>query len=563
MELQIRGYLLSYEFVKVLFTFSEPCRHFLPSTYASACQTCDGVGTMQVPQPDKLIIYPDKPLTAGAMYSPGFFPNGYLGKPFNGGYDQVQALAQRYGFDPKITPWNQISSQAQKAFLFGDPEPLTVVFQSRAGRKQTRTVTFPGFYGFIRDWDVGGTYTTTEKCPACLGSGLRPEYAEVYLNGYNSYELSEMPFTQLVRVLSNSVERARLSSINGVVSSLETLFKRLHFLLAVGLGYLHINRVASTLSAGEAQRIKLAGLLGSDLTSLTVLLDEPTRGLHPSEVKALLGALEDLRKDGNTVIVVEHDPLIMRAADYLIDMGPGSGSSGGQVVAQGTPEEIEKKDTLTGAWLRGERCFETNCTPRRPCGWLRIVGARCNNLRDEMVALPLGVLVGVCGVSGSGKSSLVIDTLGRALAPKKQTTSVAYEPVDPGAHDVIEGAPNRSVVVDQAKTGVVSPAAFLGLAQPLKIIFAESAEAQAHSHIKRSKRQNGGILIRGIKSIDQGWARNKTENLLVEIQNRPVVVLAKQGQGKMQAERKPGQLVLSSNPLNMKVKTSSQVLKGK
>ena len=129
-------------------------------------------------------------------------------------------------------------------------------------------------------------------------------------------------------------------------------------MLAVGLEFYISIGWTSTLSAGEAQRIKLAGLLGGELTSLTVLLDEPTRGLHPSEVKALLSAMADLRKEGNTVIVVEHDPLIMRAADYLIDMGPGSGSSGGQVVAQGTPEEMGKKDTLTGAWLRGERCFE-------------------------------------------------------------------------------------------------------------------------------------------------------------------------------------------------------------
>ena len=160
-------------------------------------------------------------------------------------------------------------------------------------------------------------------------------------------------------------------------------------------------------------------------------------------------------------------------------MGPGSGSSGGLVVAQGKPEEVVKENSLTAAWLRGERHFEPNRTPRQPEDWLRIVGARCNNLQGQTVALPLGVLVGVCGVSGSGKSSLVIDTLGRALAPKKQTTSVAYEPVDPGAHDAIEGAPERTVVVDQARVGVVSPAAFLGLAKPLKAIFAASAEAQA------------------------------------------------------------------------------------
>ena len=191
-------------------------RHFIPSTYSSACKACDGVGTTQVPKPEKLIIHPEKPLTAGAMYSPGFFPNGYLGKPFNGGYDQVQALAQRYGFDPQVTPWNHMSPEAQKAFLFGDLEPLTITYHSRTGRTHTRVGTFPGFYGFIRDWDVGGTYTNTEKCPACLGSGLRPEYAAVRLNELNSYELSEMPLKQLYKVLDSLVDRANKSPISGV-----------------------------------------------------------------------------------------------------------------------------------------------------------------------------------------------------------------------------------------------------------------------------------------------------------------------------------------------------------
>ncbi len=454
-------------------------RHFSPSNYAAACRVCHGIGTLQIPNPDKLIIHPDKPLNAGAMYSPGFFPNGYLGKPFNGGYDQLLALAQRYAFDPQVTPWDQMSPEAQNAFLFGDPEALTTTFRSRTGRTSTRVVTFPGFFGFIRDWDVGGTYTDTQKCPECLGSGLRPEYSAVHFNQFNSYALSEMPLNALISVLSSLDDCARRSSIPGVISSLETLHRRTHFLIQVGLGYLHLNRVASTLSAGEAQRIKLAGLLGSGLTSLTVLLDEPTRGLHPGEVQALLAALQGLKEDGNTVVVVEHDPLIMHAADFLIDMGPGSGASGGKVMAQGKPGEVQKADTITAAWLRGEREFEYHRTLRQERGWLRIKGARCNNLRGETVELPLGVLVGVCGVSGSGKSSLVIDTLGRALAPKKQTTSVAYEPVDPGVYDEIIGAPDRTVVVDQAKAGVVNPAAFLGLTQPLVTLFAASSEAQA------------------------------------------------------------------------------------
>jgi excinuclease ABC subunit A len=253
----------------------------------------------------------------------------------------------------------------------------------------------------------------------------------------------------------------------------------------VGLGYLHLDRPAATLSAGEAQRIKLAGLLGSGLTSLTVLLDEPSRGLHPCEVEALLAALRELRDEGghgtsaNTVIVVEHEPLIVRAADYLVDVGPGAGTAGGEIVARGTPEEVARTSTPTALWLRGERRVELRPARRAPCDWLTIHGARANNLRGETVRLPLGVLVGVCGVSGSGKSTLLIDTLGRALAPKKQTTSVAYEPVAPGAHERIAGAPARTIIVDQARAGVVSPASFLDLDRPLRALYAASPDAQA------------------------------------------------------------------------------------
>jgi excinuclease ABC subunit A len=464
-------------------------RHFSPSTYAAACLKCHGVGTLQVPNPEKLIIHPEKPLCGGAMYSPGFFPKGYLCKPFNGGYDWMQAYAARYHIDLERTPWNQMSPQAQQAFLFGDPEPMHVTFRSRTGRTHTRTGKFTGFYGWVRDWDSSGTYTNTAACPECHGSRLRPEYLAVKLAGQSIYTLSEMPLRELATNLQRVSPPAGQTA---PAASLRTVLMRLRFLQQVGLGYLHLNRLSATLSAGEAQRVKLAGLLGSGLTSLTVLLDEPSRGLHPSEVDALLGALRELRDgnadgdatgDGsaarNTVIVVEHDPVIMRAADYLVDMGPGAGAAGGEVVAQGRPKDVLKADTLTSAWLRGKRHIDLSRQRRQPGAWLTIRGARANNLRAEVVPLPLGVLLGVCGVSGSGKSTLLIDTLGRALAPKKITTSVAQEPVDPGAHDTIEGAPARVIIVDQAKAGVVSPAAFLGVDQPLRALYAASADAHA------------------------------------------------------------------------------------
>jgi excinuclease ABC subunit A len=464
-------------------------RHFSPSTYAAACLTCHGVGTLRKPNPDKLIVDPAKPLCGGAMHSPGFFPKGYLCKPFNGGYDVVQALAERYGFDTSTTPWDEMTPEAQHAFLFGDPEPLRVTFCSRTGRVTVRTVACPGFFGWIRDWDVGGTYTDTEPCPQCGGACLRPEILAVTLGGYNIHELSEMELRELDQVIQDT-SPPLAGGIEGgremVMASLRAIRQRLRFLLQVGLGYVHLNRVSGTLSAGEAQRIKLARLLGGGLTSLTVLLDEPSRGLHPGEVDALVEALLELRNGGgesasrNTVIVVEHDPVLIRAADRLIDVGPGAGADGGGIVAQGSLEQVAQADTVTARWLRAGLVGAGVRNPRRePHGWLVIRGARANNLRGEDVQLPLGVLVGVCGVSGSGKSTLLIDTLGRALAPRKQTTSVAYEPVEPGEHDAIEGAPGRVILVDQARRGVHSPANFFGLNDPLHALYAAGEDAQA------------------------------------------------------------------------------------
>lgn len=455
---------------------AEP-KHFSPLTYGSACSRCGGVGTLQVPQPRKLIVHPDKSLCGGAMYSPGFFPKGYLCKPLNGGYDVLQALAARYEFDPATTPWNQMSPEAQHAFLFGDSQPLTVTFHSRLDRIYTKTITFHGFYGWLRDWDVVGTYTDTTPCPDCQGARLRPEYLAVTLGGYNIHQLSEMPLSELARVL----ERISLLGASDplVGDSLQTASRRLHFLLRIGLSYLQLSRLSSTLSAGEAQRVRLAGLLGSGLTAFTVLLDEPTRGMHPSEVESLLAALADLRAEGNTVIVVEHDLSVIRAADHVVELGPGAGTAGGQIVAQGSPEQVARASTATARWLLSENRVHVNRSRRPPRGSLTIRGARENNLHGEDVCLPLGVLVGVCGVSGSGKSTLLIDTLGRALAPRKHTTSVAIEPIEPGRHEDIEGAPARTIIVDQTRAHIVNPGAFLGITPVLRSLYADSEDAQA------------------------------------------------------------------------------------
>ncbi len=478
-------------------------RHFTSSAYSAACIKCNGIGSMQTPNPDKLIVHPEKPLVEGAMHSPGFFPNGYLGKPFNGGYYLVQALAGYHGFDPHKTPWNRMSKKARHDFLFGSDVDLTVHYQNRKGFTRTYKAKFPGFYGFIRDWDVGGMYTDTTPCPACQGARLRSEYLAVRLSGFNVHELSQMPLATLQRVM------AEIQTIRkDVAFSLETIRHRLAFLIQVGLGYLHLDRIAGTLSAGEIQRIRLAGILGGGLTSLTLLLDEPTRGLHPSEVEALLMALTVLRDEGNTVIVVEHDPQVMLSADHLIDVGPGAGQNGGRIVAQGTPAKVSRAKSCTAHWLQGERHMMLR-KYRKPKEWFSIHGARANNLKGERVDIPLGVLAGMCGVSGSGKSTLVADTIGRVLAPKKHTTSVAHEPIEPGEHDSIEGAPSRTVVVDQWKVGMGSPAAFLGLTRPLQVLFAAGSDAHALGLDEKQLAASCSVCNgRGVLTLDMAFLPN-------------------------------------------------------
>lgn len=467
-------------------------RHFSGTHFASSCEQCSGLGSIQAPQPDKLIIHPEKPLCAGAMWSPGYWPKTYLCK------DQpvIPALGERYGFDPFKTPWNEMSKEAQNAFLFGDDETYVITYQSKStglmkGKLRTHKWKWRGFFSkdsWLWDWDIHGTYTKTVICPECNGKGLLPEFLAVTLQGRNMYELSEIPLSELEELLKAVPTPS--SEIPLAETSLNIARRRLRFLRQVGLGYLHLNRPTGTLSAGEAQRIQLASLLGSGLTSLTILLDEPSRGIHPSELEALREALQELRDEGNTVIVVEHDLLLIRAADHVIDLGPGAGALGGEIVAEGKPDEIIKANTVTGKWLQDDtlrltprlRSLHDWISPnrrRKPQGWMEIKGARAHNLHGEDVQLPLGAFIGVCGVSGSGKSTLLIDTVGRALVKKLHSSSFAREPIEPGEHDSIENAPERAFIVDQSRRGIRSPAIFLGLIKPLQKIYADCDDAQA------------------------------------------------------------------------------------
>ncbi|MFW9939499.1 MAG: ATP-binding cassette domain-containing protein [Candidatus Thorarchaeota archaeon] len=450
--------------------------YFDPATYQAACTKCHGIGTLNVPKPEKLIIHPDKPLCKGAMHSPGFFPQGYLCKPYNGGYYVVQALAKRYGFDPASTPWNKMSKEAQDAFLYGSDKSLTINYENRKGEKRTYTRKFSGFYhGWVSEWDIGGTYTDIVPCESCKGAKLRPENLTVFLEGYNIHELSELTLVSLLEIIEKVSLNHDIPEI--VHESHKIILDRLKFLIKTGLGYIHLYRIAASLSAGEAQRIRLAGVLGSGLTSLTIILDEPSRGLHPLELEALLEALIELRNMGNTILMVEHDLQLINSADFIVDLGPNAGIQGGKIVATGSPNEIKTKNTITANWLNGKKKFKYDIESRIPKKWMRIYGARENNLKGDTIEIPHGLLVGLCGVSGSGKSTLLIDTIGRALAPKKHTTSMAQEPMEPGKHDKIEGALSQTIIIDQTRKNITTPMNFLGLRKNFYKIFAESEDA--------------------------------------------------------------------------------------
>ncbi|MHA2007469.1 MAG: ATP-binding cassette domain-containing protein [Promethearchaeota archaeon] len=449
---------------------------FDPSSYHSACRNCHGIGTINVPKPEKLIIHPEKPLCKGAMYSPGFWPQGYLCKPYNGGYYELQGLAKFYNFDPASTPWDEMSKEAQDAFLYGSKEPVEIHYESRKGYKRTYKKKYNGFFhGWVNEWDIGGTYTDIIPCESCKGAKLRPEFLAIALDGYNVHQLSELPFVDLFKIIKGITLSHEVPDI--IHNSYKKILERLKFLIKTGLGYVHSNRIAASLSAGEAQRVRLAGVLGSGLTSLTIVLDEPSRGLHPSELEALLEALVELRDMGNTILMVEHDMLLINSADYIIDIGPNAGVEGGEIVAKGSPIEIKKKNTITADWLSGRSKFKFVKKEKTPKKWLKIFGAKENNLKGNVIEIPHGLLVGLCGVSGSGKSTLLIDTIGRILAPIKHTTSMAQEPLEPGKYDKIEGELSHNIIIDQTRAKITSPLNYLGLRSKFFKIFSESAEA--------------------------------------------------------------------------------------
>jgi excinuclease ABC subunit A len=439
-------------------------RHLMGFAANAWCKTCYGLGSIRTFVESRLIQRPDEPLCGKCMHSPGYYPRNYLCTPGTGGNNSLVRFAERHKFDPYTTPWNEMSEKARHAFLWGDPDPygLRRGQNVEPGAREGKEWYWRGLKSLAIS-DIGGRYSEAATCDACGGKRLRPEYLAIRIAGVDRSELFSMTIASIESLLSDVCVEDAVAA-----ESLATALRRLRFLRLVGLGYLHLERATWTLSAGEAQRVKLASVLGGGMIGMTILLDEPSRGLHPSEVEALAQTMQELRSAGNTVIAVEHDPAFVRAADNVVELGPGSGRKGGRLVEVGSDESLASRPVVMPR--REHR--------REPAGWMRVIGARENNLSGEDISIPLGVLVGVCGISGSGKSSLIVDTIGLALAPPKVTTSVAHrDRIEPGDHDAIEGAPKRTVVADQTRSSVTSAGAFLGLIDALRAEYADSDAA--------------------------------------------------------------------------------------
>jgi len=441
-------------------------RHLLASPLA-ICPQCLGLGSVRHARPDKMALRPDAPICRGC-FSLGIV-SAFCDEKLSG-YGALLRLAERYGFDPRGTPWSDLSDEARHAFIFGDPVPFPRRPKEPGaweGGGNAREWYWPGTDPWARQ-DLGGSWSEASTCDACAGKGYRAPYLAVRLQGRDRTELFQLSLGELESVLATLPEPD--DSQAAVARTLA--LRRLGFLRSVGLGYLHLDRRIWTLSAGEAQRIKLASVLGGGLLGMTILLDEPSRGLHPTEVTALTNALLELRDAGNTVIAVEHDATFIRAADDVVEIGPGPGPAGGRLI------DVTSDESVTRAVLDRSVSIPRRDERRQPTSWMHVTGARENNLRGVDVRIPLGVQVGVCGVSGSGKSSLVVDTVALALARPKTSDRIAdVIRVEPGRHDAIAGAPERTIIADQSRASITSPGMFLGLIDAVRKSFAASEAA--------------------------------------------------------------------------------------
>lgn len=459
-----------------LFSFNNPM---------GACPTCDGLGNVTFFDPKRVVAFPTLSLASGAIKGWDKRNQFY--------FQMLSSLAEHYGFDTE-TAFEELSDEAQNVILNGSgKEQIAFRYLNERGTFFSKTHTFEGilnnFKRRYRESDSNAVreelskYINSASCPDCGGSRLRVEARHVKVGDKNIHEICQLPLNQNYKFFSElQLEGAKLAIADKIVKEITN---RLKFLTNVGLEYLSLSRSAETLSGGEAQRIRLASQIGSGLTGVMYVLDEPSIGLHQRDNDRLLETLKRLRDIGNSVIVVEHDQDAILTADYVIDIGPGAGEHGGNIVSSGVPKQLLKdKNSLTGQYLSGKKQIEYNRVRTKPQAnkWFKLNKATGNNLKDVSVELPVGLLTCITGVSGSGKSTLINDTLYRAVAQHLYRSNA-----EPAPHESIDGLDffDKVVDVDQSPIGRTprsNPATYTGLFTPIRDLFAAVPESRARGY---------------------------------------------------------------------------------
>jgi excinuclease ABC subunit A len=450
-----------------------------------ACPKCDGLGQMSFFDPKRVVAFPHLSLAAGAIKGWDKRNQFY--------FQLLSSLAAYYKFDLE-TAFEELPEDVQHILLHGSgKEEIAFKYMNERGSFFEKRHSFEGILNNLqrRYHETDSTtvreelakYLNSQTCPSCMGTRLRTEARHVKVGNKNIHEVCEVPLKQALTFFETiELHGQKLAIADKIVKEISS---RLKFLTNVGLEYLSLSRSAETLSGGEAQRIRLASQIGSGLTGVMYVLDEPSIGLHQRDNDRLLETLMRLRDIGNSVIVVEHDQDAIMAADYVVDIGPGAGEHGGQIVAEGTPAEIQANvNSLTGQYLSGKKQITYNHkrhTPD-PARWLSLSHATGNNLKDVSLKLPVGLLTCVTGVSGSGKSTLINDTLYRVVAQHLYGSST-----EPAPFDGIEGLEffDKVVDVDQSPIGRTprsNPATYTGLFTPIRDLFAGVPESRARGY---------------------------------------------------------------------------------